>query len=91
MIEAACNGVIAQALNAGVINTGVALTSTQIAQVNSAAGVAIDQVLATRGYYLQVLPASGNSRNNRTTPPCTLWYMDGGSVNQLNLASIDVQ
>ena len=91
MIEAACNGVIAQALNAGVINIGVPLTSTQIAQVNSAAGVAIDQVLATRGYYLQVLPASGTSRNNRTTPPCTLWYMDGGSVNQLNLASIDIQ
>lgn len=91
MIEAACQTVISQALNAGVINTGVALTALQIAEVDATAGVAIDQALATRGYYLQVLPASGNARNNRTTPPCTLWYMDGGSVQQLNLASIDIQ
>ena len=91
MIESACQTVITTALNAGVINTGVALTATQIAQVNSAAGVAIDGILATRGYYMQVLPATGTARNNRTTPPCTLWYMDGGSVSQLNLASIDIQ
>lgn len=90
MIEAACAGPIKAAINAGVINPGVALTALQIAQVNNQAGVPIDQILATRGFYLQVLPASGNARNNRTTPPCTLWYMDGGSVQQLNLASIDI-
>jgi len=90
-VEAACWPVLQSALNAGVINTGVVLTAAQIAQVNSAAGIPIDQALATRGFYLQVLPASGNSRNNRTTPPCTLWYMDGGSINQLSLASIDIQ
>lgn len=91
MIKAACLGPITAGLNAGVINTGVALSALQIAQVNSAAGLAIDQPLLNNGYYLQVLPATSNQRNNRQSPPATLWYMDGGSVNQLNLASIDIQ
>jgi hypothetical protein len=91
MIKAAALGPITAALNAGVINTGVVLTALQIANVNSAAGLTIDPALANNGYYLQVLPASANQRNNRLSPPCTLWWMDGGSVNQLNLASISIQ
>jgi hypothetical protein len=59
--------------------------------VDTAAGLIIDPTLATIGYYLQVLPATSTQRNNRQSPTCTLWYMDGGSVNQLNLASIDIQ
>jgi len=91
MIKAACLGPITSGLNAGVINTGVVLSALQIAQVNTAAGVPIDQALLNNGYYLQVLPATPNQRNNRLSPSSTLWYMDGGSVNQLNLASIDIQ
>ena len=90
LIEAACNDPITAALNAGVINPGVPPSASQIAQVNAAAGLPIDQVLATRGWYLQVLPASAIVRGNRQSPPCTLWYMDGGSVTKLNLASIDI-
>jgi len=59
--------------------------------VDTAAGLVIDPVLATVGYYLQVLPATVTQRNSRLSPTCTLWYMDGGSVNQLNLASINIQ
>jgi hypothetical protein len=90
-IRAACKSTLDLALANGVIDRGVALTSTQANAVDTASGLIIDPVLATTGYYLLVLPATGTQRANRTSPPCTLWYMDGGSVNQLNLASIDVQ
>jgi hypothetical protein len=90
-IKAGCKSTLDLALYNGVIDRGVALTSAQANAVDTAAGLVIDPVLATTGYYLQVLPATGTQRNNRTSPPCTLWYMDGGSVNQLNLASIDIQ
>ena len=93
MIKAGCQTPLGQALINGVINRGVALSSTQAAQVDTAAGVIIDPILATTGYYLQVgVPApTVVQRANRATPNCTLWYMDGGSVNQLNLASVNIQ
>ena len=78
---------IKAALNFGSITPGVPLSSLQTAEVNAAAGLAIDGSLATRGWYLQILPAAAQSRQNRTTPPCSFWYMYGGSVHQLNLAS----
>jgi hypothetical protein len=31
------------------------------------------------------------ARAARTTPPCTFWYLDGGSVNSIALASIEAQ
>jgi hypothetical protein len=91
LIEAACMDTINAALNFGAIGAGVPLSSLQSAQVNNAAGLAIDGILATRGWYLQILPASAQSRANRTTPPMTFWYMDAGSVQQINLGSVEVQ
>lgn len=91
MIRAACADPINQALNFGSIRTGVPLSSVQAAQVNAAAGVPIDQTLTQIGYYLQILPATAQVRGMRGSPPVTLWYMDGGSIQKLNLASIDVQ
>jgi len=90
-IKSGCGSTLNQALLNGTINRGVALTSSQANAVDTAAGLIIDPVLATTGYYLQVLPATVTQRNNRQSPTCTLWYMDGGSVNQLNLASINIQ
>lgn len=90
-IKAGCKAPLDLALLNGVINRGVALTASQANAVDTAAGLIIDPTLATIGYYLQVLPASPTQRNSRQSPTCTLWYMDGGSVNQLNLASIDIQ
>jgi hypothetical protein len=91
LIEAACMDTINAALNFGAIGAGVPLSSLQAAEVNSAAGLAIDGILGTRGWYLQILPASAQSRANRTTPPMTFWYMDAGSVQQINLGSVEVQ
>ncbi len=91
MIIAALMDPINQGLNFGSIRAGVPLSSQQAASVNMAAGVPIDKSLTNQGYYLQVLPATAQVRGLRQTPPCTFWYMDGGSIQKINLASLDVQ
>lgn len=91
LIEAACMDVIAQGLNFGAFRPGVTLSQSQIAQVNSAAGVKIDDTLSQQGWYLQVKDASPQVRAARGSPPCTFWYMDGQSVQKINLTSVDVQ
>lgn len=91
LLRAACMDPINAAVNAGVIQSGVPLSAAQAQEVNTAAGVKIDGVLSTQGWYLQILPASAIVRGNRQSPPMTLWYTDGGSVQQVTLASIDVQ
>lgn len=82
---------ILAAVNFGAIQPNVPLSASQAQQVNTAAGVKIDGILSTVGWYLQIKPASPLSRANRTTPPMTFWYTDGGSIQQINLASIDIQ
>jgi hypothetical protein len=91
LISAACQDPINQALNFGSIVPGVTLSAAQIAQVNTAAGLVIDGVLSTRGWYLQIGVATPQVRAARGTPPISFWYMDGGSVQRINVASILVQ
>ena len=91
LIRAACMDPINQAVSFGAIRAGVPLASGQAAQVNNAAGQAIDQILSTQGWYLQILPATALVRGARSTPPMTFWYMDGGSVQTISLTSVEVQ
>jgi hypothetical protein len=77
--------------NFGGQRAGVTLSSTQAAEVNAAAGLAIDGVLSTVGSYLQVLDATPQVRQARGTPPINYWYMDGQSVQVLQMASILLQ
>jgi len=90
LLRAACQDPINQMLNFGAIRTDVPLSESQAAQVNTAAGLAVDKTINTQGYYLQILPASAQVRQNRQSPPMTLWYTDGGSIQYINLASIDI-
>ncbi|MDS0801714.1 DUF3383 domain-containing protein [Burkholderia cenocepacia] len=92
-IEAWLMDPINQAVNFGAIRQGVQLSAAQAQEVNTAAGRKIDSILSSRGWYLQVLAstAPAQTRAARQSPPCSLWYMDGGSVQQLNLASVMVQ
>lgn len=91
LIEAACLDVINQGLNFGAFRPGVTLSAAQAAEVNSAAGVKIDTVLNQQGWYLQVKDANPQVRAARGSPPCTFWYMDGQSVQKINLASVELQ
>lgn len=90
LIKAALQDPINQMLNFGGMRAGVSLSASQAAQVNAAAGVKIDDVLSTRGWYLQVTDPGAQVRQSRGTPVCTLWYMDGESVQKITLATIDV-
>lgn len=91
MIEAAMLDPINAALNFGSIRTGVPLSDEQAAQVTSATNAGVPAVLFTQGFYIQILPATAQVREARTSPPITLYYMDGGSCQQITLASILIQ
>lgn len=91
LIESACMDPINEAVNFGAINVGVALSAAQIAEVNRIAGAKVDGIIQTRGWYFQVIPAIAQVRRARTSPPCTLLYADGGAIQQITLASIEVQ
>ena len=81
---------IAQGLNAGIIRTGVPLSASQAVAVNSAAGIKIDDILSTAGYYLQILAPTAQNRGLRKSPICNFWYTSGGAVQQIVLNSTDV-
>jgi hypothetical protein len=91
LIESALNDPIVAAVNFGAIRANIPLSSLQAAEVNSAAGVSISGTLGTRGWYLQILPATAQVRGLRGTPPISFWYMDGGSIQNIALASIVIQ
>lgn len=90
LIRAAAMDPINEMINFGAIRAGVTLSSSQAAQVNSAAGVRISDVLNTQGWYLQILDPGAQARGQRETPAMTLWYTDGGSVQKITLSSIDI-
>lgn len=79
------------ALNFGAIRTGVTLSSLQAAEINNAAGITIAPTLQTRGWYFQRGPSTAAIRVARGPTADTLWYTDGGAVQALSLASLDVQ
>lgn len=87
LIEGALADSIAQFLNFGAFGPGD-ISSSQAAAVKAAAGVDITTALETQGYYLQIKPASASARAARTTPPATFWYLDRGSIQSINLASV---
>lgn len=90
-LRAAALGPIQSGLNFGSIVAGVNLSASQRQQVNTAAGANVADVLQSRGWYLQILAANSVTRGLRGSPPMTFWYTDGGSIQKINLASIDVQ
>lgn len=90
LIRSACADPINSAIAFGSIVAGVVLSASQIAEVNQAAGVKIDSFLFSFGYYLQILDPGSVVRGQRGSPIITLWYVDGESVQKINLSSIDV-
>lgn len=91
LIRAACLDPINAGLNFGAIRAGVPLSSAQAAEVNNAAGLKISDTLQQVGWYLLIQPATAQVRAARQSPPCKLWYMDGQSVQKIDLTSINVQ
>lgn len=91
-IRGAMKAPITEALNNGSIETGVTLSGAQIqALMQATGGIDISSTLYAQGWYLQILDPGAQARGNRTTPNMTFWYTDGGAIQQLTLASIDIQ
>lgn len=90
-IESALQDPINAALNFGAIRAGITLSGDQITAVNAAAGKTIAGTVATRGWYLNITDPGAAARINRTSPSMTFFYTDGGSIQQIQLASIDIQ
>lgn len=91
LVESACADPINAAVNFGAIRVGVKLSDSQKSQMQYALGIDVSQAIYAKGYYLQILDASAATRVARTSPPMTLYYTDGGSIQQLTLASIEIQ
>lgn len=89
-IRSWCADPITEALNNGSIRIGVPLSMSQKANIAAQVGFDISAQLETQGYYLQILPATAQVRQARQSPPAKLWYMDGGAIQQITLASIAV-
>lgn len=90
LIRAAMLDPIVQAINFGGIRTGIALSMQQKAIVNQAAGLDVASVIEQKGYYLQILSPTAQARGLRKTPVINFWYTDGGAVQQISLASVDI-
>jgi hypothetical protein len=92
ILRTAAGDPIRAALNSGVIQPGVELSASQRAYINvnvgsnDAAGV-----VESQGWYLDIKPAAPSARAARTSPPMVLYYTDGGSIQEIELNSIEVQ
>lgn len=88
MIEEGLSDVIQQGLSFGAYRVGVSLSGTQRAAVTALAGQDISGTLSTQGWYLLIGDASPTVRQQRGSPPCTFFYMDGEAVQKIDLQSI---
>lgn len=91
LVRAACMDPINAAANFGAIREGVSLSSAQKAEIQYALGFDASAAITAQGYYLQIQDAAASTRTLRQSPPMTLYYQDGESIQQLTLASIAIQ
>jgi len=90
LIRAAMIDPIEAALNFGAIRTGISMSNSQKAQVNQAAGLDVSTIIEQQGYYLQILDPGAQVRGLRGTPTISFFYTDGGAVQKITVASIDI-
>lgn len=91
LINAACLDPINAAINFGAIRKGIQVSAAQAAEIQYALGYNAAPIIASQGYVLQISPATAQTRAARQSPPITLYYQDGESVQQITLASIAIQ
>ena len=91
LIYAAALDPITAAVNYGAIRAGINVSDAQAAEIQYALGFNAAPTIAAQGFYLQIAPATAQTRAARLSPPMTLYYQDGESVQQITLASIAIQ
>lgn len=68
-----------------------ALSEQQKSIINTQAGYDIVPTLLSQGWAIDIKTADAQTRGLRGSMPFTFWYTDGGSVQSVNMASINVQ
>jgi len=91
LIYSAALDPINAAVNFGAIRAGINVSAAQAAEIQYATGVNAAPMIAAQGFYLQILPATAQTRAARLSPPITLYYQDGEAVQQITMASIAIQ
>lgn len=92
--RAAAQDPINEMINFGGITPLVdpsALSEQQKSIINSQAGYDIVPTLLSQGYALDIKTADAQTRGLRGSMPFVLFYTDGGSVQSINMGSINVQ
>jgi hypothetical protein len=92
--RAAASAPISEMLNFGGIVALIdpaALTDQQKSIINTQAGYNIVPSLLSKGWAIDIKTPDAQTRGNRGSFPFTFWYTDGGSVQEVNMASINVQ
>lgn len=90
-IRAACQDPINAALTFGAIRAGVTLSASQVQAVNQAVGANVAPAIQAAGFYLRVQDAPPSVRVARGSPPITLYYTDGQSIQAINMSAIEIQ
>jgi hypothetical protein len=91
LIRAALLGTIKAMLNFGAAVSGVTLTPAQQLQIiNATNDTNSVSVIQNTGYYLQILDPGAIVRGERGSPVINFFYTDGGSVQTINMSSVDV-
>lgn len=90
MIRAWCKDVINRARNNGVIDAGVNISETQKATLIQELGDDYSDEIYNNGYYLQIVDATAQIRQQRESPTCNFVYTYGGSVHRLTLPALAV-
>lgn len=85
MIKAWIADPIRSAKTVGVIDTGLALSDSQKAQITQEVGQDISNELFTNGYFLQVDDPEANVRAERGTPVMNLYISYAGSVQKIEM------
>lgn len=68
-----------------------ALSDQEKSIINTQAGFDIVSSLLAKGWAISIQTPDAQTRGNRGSFPFTCWYTDGGSVQSVNMASINVQ
>lgn len=75
----------------GIIDTGLALSQSQKAQIANEAGQDISDVLYSQGYWYSIEDPDAAVRSERGSPVIGLWYTYAGSVQRIEMPLTQIQ
>lgn len=91
IVEASFADTIEQGKAFGGIRTGITLSGAQQLEIQNAVGTDVTAPLLSKGWYLYIKDPTPTQRSTRTSPAMTFYYCDGGSLQKLDLSSIEVE